>query len=49
LIGWVKLVNYKALELKVAKFNTNMQVKLVEELKEVFKKNKNTIEKLLMF
>jgi HTH-type transcriptional regulator/antitoxin HigA len=45
LIGWVKLVNYKALELKVAKFNTNMQVKLVEELKEVFKKNKNTIEK----
>lgn len=43
-IGWVKLVHYKSLQIKAAPFNIACRENLLLELKQVFKANKNTIE-----
>jgi HTH-type transcriptional regulator/antitoxin HigA len=50
LVGWSYLVQHKADEISVPKFNSQTKDELVAELKAIFKKNKKTItqvEKLL--
>ena len=47
LIGWVKLVNYKASKIQVAKFNENYKHELIAELNNLFRKNKKTVEKTI--
>ncbi|UKJ07936.1 HigA family addiction module antitoxin [Solitalea lacus] len=44
LIGWVKLVNYKATQLSVAAFDCSSKEQLLAELKQIFRANKNTVE-----
>ena len=45
MVGWVKLVIYKALQIKVQKFDSKNEKLLIETLNNIFKKNKNVIEK----
>lgn len=45
LVGWVKLINYSASKLAVARFDTSKKDDLIVSLKDIFGKNKNTIEK----
>lgn len=45
LVGWVKLVCYKAAQVKVPKFDIRNEKILIETLNQIFKKNKNVIEK----
>ena len=45
LVGWVKLVAYKAADIKVAKFDSRNETELIKTLNDVFKKNKKVIEK----
>jgi HTH-type transcriptional regulator/antitoxin HigA len=45
LIGWVKLVSYKAEQLKVPKFDIKNKAVLLEKLNNIFRKNKSVIEK----
>lgn len=45
LVGWVKLVNYQASKTTVQPFEVTKQAELITELKAIFKKNKNTVEK----
>ena len=45
LIGWVKLVNYKASLIKVSKFDSKNEPALIEALNAIFRKNKNVVEK----
>jgi HTH-type transcriptional regulator/antitoxin HigA len=45
LVGWVKLVHYKADQIQVKKFDARKEKELVDDLKGVYKKNKNTIAK----
>ncbi len=47
LVGWVKLVNYKASKIAVTKFDVRKQNELIAELKTVFRKNKKTVEKTI--
>ena len=44
-VGWVKLIKYQALNLQVQHFNARKQQELISELKVIFTKNKDTIEK----
>ncbi|MCX2478564.1 HigA family addiction module antitoxin [Pedobacter sp. MC2016-15] len=43
-IGWVKLVHFKSLQIKVNPFNLACKEPLIEELKQIFKANRNTVE-----
>lgn len=45
LIGWVKLVNYNASQIKVPRFDIRNEIALLEALRIIFRKNKNVIEK----
>ena len=45
LVGWVKLVNYQAANIKVNHFEANKQNELITELKAIFRRNKKTVEK----
>jgi HTH-type transcriptional regulator / antitoxin HigA len=45
LVGWVKLVNYKAAQIKVAGFDVKRKQELAKKLNDIFRKNKKTIEK----
>lgn len=45
LVGWVKLVNYLAADIKVQHFGAGKQQELITELKPIFRKNKKTVEK----
>lgn len=45
LIGWVKLVSYKASELTVKKFDTRTETELLHSLNKIFKENKDVVIK----
>lgn len=45
LVGWVKLVNYLAADVKVQHFDAGKQQELIAEIKAIFRKNKKTVEK----
>lgn len=45
LIGWVKLVGYKATSTKVSKFDIKKQEEIITALNKIFKENKNVISK----
>lgn len=45
LIGWVKLVNYKAGQIHVPEFNIRNRNKLLTRLNDIFRKNKNVVDK----
>ena len=47
LVGWVKLVSYKASQMKVQSFDVRTQYELINELKAIFDKNKKTVEKTI--
>lgn len=47
LVGWVKLVNYKASKKAVQNFEARNQNELIAELKTIFRKNKNSVEKTI--
>lgn len=43
-IGWVKLVHFKSLQIKLIPFNVSCKEALLTELKHIFQLNKNTVE-----
>lgn len=46
IMGWVKLVQYKAADLIVSPFNLENQEQLIAELREILLKNKDTLNKI---
>jgi len=46
LIGWVKLLEYKAIHETTGKFQSEKKDYLIEELKEIINENRNTLEKV---
>ncbi|MHB1146701.1 MAG: HigA family addiction module antitoxin [Lutibacter sp.] len=46
IMGWVKLVQYKAADLIVPPFNLENQEQLIAELREILLKNKDTLNKI---
>jgi HTH-type transcriptional regulator / antitoxin HigA len=44
-VGWVKLVSYKAAQIKLTKFDSKSKAVLLEALNAIFRKNKNVVEK----
>lgn len=47
LVGWVKLVSYKASQMKIQSFDVRKHYELINELKSIFNKNKKTVEKTI--
>jgi len=47
LVGWIKLVGYKAAQMKAQSFDIRKQHELIDELKAIFRKNKKTVEKTI--